>query len=232
MHTDSWARWRYCSLDTEHKFSHRGSVAEILSSRLLDATLDVSPDAPIPTVPVVDLFRAGGLVELSAEGGSGVTTIAVSSVRKAQVEGHFVAWVQSTEGTFFPPDVAAAGVDLEALVVVHVPVAGLARAAELLLRSGAFGLVVLDLREGVPRGMTWHCRLHGVARNHQARLILLTRKSADEPSLGALIGLRLEPRCERVTPGFFRLECTILKDKMGLHALPLDVIHSGPEGLL
>jgi hypothetical protein len=48
----------------------------------------------------------------------------------------------------FPPDWARAGLDLDALLVVHVPdhdPSAAPRAAELLLRTGVMGAVVLDL---------------------------------------------------------------------------------------
>jgi len=52
----------------------------------------------------------------------------------------------SGESLFYPPDASDSGVDCEAVVVVHVPdTISIARAAEILARSGAFGLIILDL---------------------------------------------------------------------------------------
>src|SRR6185503_11689 len=106
-------------------------------------------------------------VELSAAGPVATLTCATGLVLEAQEAAEPVAWIAIAGGaaqergsaghryggsgfavagaSFYPPDLADSGVDLDALVVVHAP-GGLAgvRAAERLLRSGAFGLVVLD----------------------------------------------------------------------------------------
>jgi recombination protein RecA len=88
----------------------------------------------------------GRLVELSARGATATLTMAMDIVVEAQTQHEPVAWITLATGTFYPPDVAECGVDLAALVVVRTPDAtAAARAAERLLRSGAFGLVVIDL---------------------------------------------------------------------------------------
>src|SRR5437588_2807487 len=98
---------------------------------------------------VVDLWGLaalrGRLVEVSARGASAALTAAIEVVAEAQAEAEPVAWITLVDGSFYPPDVAANGVDLAALVVVRVrDVTAAARAAERVLRSGAFGLVVID----------------------------------------------------------------------------------------
>lgn len=88
---------------------------------------------------------AGRLVEIHGEHG-GVLSLAARLVHDAQRRGETTAWVLARDTSFFPPDLAAFGVDLESLVVVRTSVSGgSARAADLLVRSGAFGLVVLEL---------------------------------------------------------------------------------------
>jgi recombination protein RecA len=108
-----------------------------------------------------ELAAPGRLIEVSGLGASARHTTAAALVRQAQLEGETTAWIQPEGGSLFPPDLAESGIDLEALVVIHVPrdrgEVGLARAAELLLRSGAFGLCVLDLSEPPetwPQGQT------------------------------------------------------------------------------
>src|SRR5262245_63854142 len=88
----------------------------------------------------------GRLVELSAQGAVATLTCAVGLVLEAQVQAEPVAWIAIAGTSFYPPDLADSGVDLAALVVVRAPklLSGV-RAAERLLRSGAFGLVVLGL---------------------------------------------------------------------------------------
>src|SRR5215475_7854103 len=93
----------------------------------------------------IDALR-GRLVELSARGATATLTSAIDLVLEVQQADEPVAWVTLGNATFYPPDVAASGVDLAALAVVRVhDVVAAARAAERLLRSGGFGLVVLDL---------------------------------------------------------------------------------------
>ena len=88
----------------------------------------------------------GRLTELSSVGSTAVLTLAFSIVLEAQRVGEPVGWLSDESSVFFPPDVANGGIDLNALVVVRLAMASqIPRAAEHLVRSGAFGLLVLDL---------------------------------------------------------------------------------------
>jgi len=177
----------------------------------------------------------GQLLELARAPGAAATTAAVQIVLSSQREGDPCAWVQVDGGAFFPPDAAAAGVDLAGLVVVHVPRsagrAGPAKAAELLLRSGAFGAVVVDL-DGAspPRGGAWLGRLGSLAREHDCRCVFLTEPA--EGSLGPLISLRVRPTRRRTRPGRFTFRSQVLKDKSGTRPeLPGPLIHRAPPGM-
>ncbi|NNE44380.1 MAG: recombinase A, partial [Gemmatimonadetes bacterium] len=122
------------------------------------------------------------LVELSGEAGAARVSFAVSLLRRAQLEGETTAWIQKEDGMLYPPDLDAAGVDLDALVVVRLPdSAGPEspfRAAEMLLRSGAFGLLVIDVRGGPSRvHPSVQGRLLGAAREHRSRVLFLTDKT-------------------------------------------------------
>ena len=143
----------------------------------------------------------GRLVELSARGASATLTTAMDIVVDAQTQHEPVAWLTLGTGTFYPPDVAEHGVDLAALVVVRTPDAvAAARSAERLLRSGAFGLVVIDL--GGPHAsvgarppdlsMQIQGRLVTLAQTHDAAIVVLTDKGEDTASLGSLVSLRAE----------------------------------------
>ncbi len=111
---------------------------------------------------------AGRLVEISSARASASLTIAFDLVRQAQQMREPVGWVSSTETFFYPPDAAQNGTDLAALVVVRLKSAeNIPRAGEKLLRSGGFGLVVLDLgKADIP--MPLQSRLTGLAHRHQA----------------------------------------------------------------
>ncbi len=187
-------------------------------------------------VALYDLVTPGRLVELSAtpHGPSARTSTAVAVLRKTQREGETAAWIQLAGGQLHPPDLHDAGVDLDALVVIHVPVdegaAGLGKAAELLLRSEAFGLVIVDLGSLSSR-TAWHGRLLGLARQHESRVLLLTDKSSDVESLGTLVGLRVEPRRRARPEGGFDVEHRVLKNKSGAPVLPAEDRFVGPPGL-
>ncbi len=202
-----------------------------------------------PSVPLERLAMPGRLTELSGVGAVARHTTATALVREAQLEGETTAWVQPTGGPLYPPDMAESGVDLDALVVVQVPLehgdVGLARAAELLLRSGAFGLCVVDLSAPptwqVPkdmsekpaprlRGEVWQARLAALARMHASRVVVLTRAASDWGSLGPMVGLRVEPRRVRQAPSVFEVQPEVMKQK-GAPVEGAPALRRGPWGL-
>ena len=220
----------------------------------------------------------GHVCELTGGIAGAVTSVATGLVADAQRTGAIVAWLQPRGGGLYPPDLAANGVDLDALVVVHVPgapgvpaapataaarteagdplpAAGattrtsrpapsgparargrapsvppeLPRAAELLLRSGAFDLLVLDLRPMPPRSGAWLGRLQALAREHTARVLLLTDVRAP---LAFATGLaqRVEPRRQRAGDAFV-VELLLRRDKLHAAAVPAAAPCRGPAGL-
>ncbi len=194
--------------------------------------------------PLAQLAAPGRIVELCGEA---QTTAAVTLLAQVQREGETAAWIQLAGGDLFPPDLAAAGVDVEALIVIHTPTsdpAGQCRAAELLLRSGGFGLVFLDFGRGEPRGSTaWQGRLLGLARQHEARVVILRERvhKLAPSSLGPLTSLRIASWLERSRhpddpPGFrprtgcFSLRHEVLKNKSGGPIEPESTRIRGPWG--
>jgi recombination protein RecA len=142
----------------------------------------------------LDALR-GRLIELSGRGATATLTIATELVIEAQLAAEPVAWVTLGNTTFYPPDAADSGVDLAALVVVRVlDTAAAARAAERLLRSGGFGLIVLDFggnpTAAVP--IAHQGRLVTLAQTHDAAVVCITEKPGEAPSLGSLVSLRAE----------------------------------------
>ena len=179
----------------------------------------------------------GRLVELSARGATATLTSAIELVAEAQLQGEPVAWIAPRSGTFYPPDVAENGVDLAALVVVRVVDAmTAARTAERLLRSGAFGLVVLDLVPGTGSelAMPAQGRLVALAQTHDAAVVCLTEKPADAASLGSLVSLRAEatrlrePDHEDQT---WSMTLRVLKDKRRGPGASRSVKRRSPAGL-
>jgi recombination protein RecA len=168
------------------------------------------------------------LVELSGQQSAAYLTAAFGLVLDAQLCGDRAAWITFEQSAFFPPDVAAGGVDVESLPVVRVGNALAAgRAAEHLVRSGGFGLVVIDLSshalsshagdahpEKPPAALPVPLltRLLGLARTHHAAVLILTKKSPDAASLNSLISLRAGAQWY-AHDGGYDVRVRVLKDK-------------------
>ncbi len=186
------------------------------------------PDADAPPWGLAAM--RGRLVELSARGATATLTTAAELVLEAQRAAEPVAWVVpwsldrrlvGSPATFYPPDVADAGIDLAALVVVRAPsTIAAARAAERLLRSGAFGLVVLDFAsvdleanraQRLPDQVLG--RLVSLAQSHDAAVVCLTEKTSEAGSLGSLVSMRAEAMRLRSSEGGFEVTIRALKDK-------------------
>ena len=185
-----------------------------------------------------ELFR-GQLAEIS--GGpqrSAVLTFAFRVVREAQAEGEPVAWILGRGSVFFPPDAAEAGVDLASLAVVRIPPAkrgvgadrmAALRAADVLIRSGGFGMVVLDLGRSPRLALASQARLAKLAERHRALIACLTESSVEEPSLGPLVSLRLE--VARRSDDGSAWEARVLKDKRFGRQWRHEEVSRAPDGL-
>jgi recombination protein RecA len=171
---------------------------------------------PTPATPPAWTLAAftGRLGEISGAQATAVLTLAFRLVLEAQRRGEPVAWIARRGNAFYPPDAAEASIDLDALVVVWTPDApGIAKAADRLVRSGAFGLVVLDLGiEGrLPAAAL--TRLVGLARTHHAAVLFLTEKGREQPSVGSLVSIRVEAARARREGEHYICEAHVLKDK-------------------
>ena len=159
-------------------------------------------------------------------------TAAFRLVLDAQFEGEPAAWIAATPDTFFPPDAAENGVDLNALALIRVPDArAAARAADRLLRSGAFGLIVMDLNSNPTFPIPLQARLVRQARAHDTALLCLTCKARESSSLGAMVSLRGQTSCRRLAVDRFQYDIEILKDKRHGPGWRHSEICRGPDGL-
>jgi len=174
---------------------------------------------------------AGRLVEISSSAASAALTITFTLVRQAQERGEPVGWVTSAESFFYPPDAARGGADLAALVVVRLAdVKNIARAGEKLLRSGGFGVVVLDLGEA-DISMPLQTRLTGLAHRHHTALVCLTEKESRAFSLGSLVSLRAHAERKRAAGKRFACALRVLKDKRRGPTWNYEELYTGPAGL-
>jgi recombination protein RecA len=181
--------------------------------------------APGPAWSLAEL--TGRLSELVPGPEPAVLSAAFALVRQAQRLGEPVAWVAVGADLFYPPDVAAGGVDLAAMPVVRTAdslAAG--RAADLALRSGAFGLVVLDLGRQAALPTPVQSRLVQLAIKHEAAVVCL----ADRP-LGSLVSLRVAATRRRLGPGRFACEVTAIKDKRRGPGWRWQEVWGAPPGL-
>ena len=185
----------------------------------------------VPKTPWSLAEVAGRLVEISSSTASAALTITFTLVQQAQECGEPVGWVTSTASFFYPPDAARGGTDLAALVVVRLTDAkSIARAGEKLLRSGGFGVVVLDLGEAdIP--MPLQTRLTGLAHRHHTALVCLTEKESRAFSLGSLVSLRAHAERKRAAGKRFACALRVLKDKRRGPTWNYEELYTGPAGL-
>jgi hypothetical protein len=156
----------------------------------------------------------GRLTELLAPAGFGKTSIARMVVATTLAAGHGVAWVDATR-TLDPRDWAALASEGFWVVRPPDPARG-AWCADLLLRTGAFALVVLD---GAPvLSRTLGVRLAHLARETDSALLLLgdgTRAS----DLGGALRLRV------ARTGAARATTVTLEKGGPYHQIRLDIAY-------
>ena len=174
---------------------------------------------------------AGRFIEISTSANAASLTLAFGLVREAQKQGEPVGWVTSTGSFFYPPDADHGGIDLAALVVIRVLHAGvIPTAGEKLLRSGGFGLIVLDL-ETADIPVPLQSRLTGLAQHHHAALVCLTEKESKTFSLGSLVSLRAHVERQRSSGNRFTCRLRVLKDKRRGPTWSHEELCCGPAGL-
>ncbi|MFO0763222.1 MAG: recombinase A, partial [Byssovorax sp.] len=151
----------------------------------------------------------GAVVEISAPYGlARAGTLALAACASAQSEARarhgeetaeaWCAWLDPTS-SLFAPAVAAAGVDLERLLIVRPGADDLAKVASRVAASGAFSVVVIDLA-GVPGARVgerldrWvnQVRRLALAVEGSETVILLLTDAYAQRSLPLPVALRLE----------------------------------------
>jgi recombination protein RecA len=175
----------------------------------------------------------GRFVEISARGAAATLTAALDLVIDAQAQDEPAVWIMLPSSTFFPPDASDSGVDLAALAVIRAcDVMTAARSAERLVRSGAFGVVVIDLGDDerdTEISLAIQGRLVALAQTHHAAIVCLTDKSDDAASLGSLVSLRAGVLRDR-NGDRFAMAVRALKDKCGGPGWTHVATRRGPTG--
>ena len=191
-------------------------------------------------LPPAWVFRelVGRLLELGggpapssgAAAPSATATAAAALVADAQQHGEQTAWIATRDGFAYPPDLAEWGIDLASLAVVRLRgTDAFAQAADWLLRSGAFGVVVLDFGAAAPElPMPVQVRLAGLAQKHAAVALCLGQRPILRSSLASL---RAVSTRERTAEGRFRWTLDVTKDKRRGHPWRTAQVLRGPVGL-
>jgi hypothetical protein len=200
------------------------------------------PLADIPVFRAATLRKAAGggswkfdnlvgiLAEVSEEVPSGAVSFAAGIITEAQARNEPAAWVTGTESIFFPPDFHSRGVDLSAIAVIRVNgETDSLMAAEWLVRSGAMGLVVVDLESHGNVTDASLGRLLKLAERNLCAVLFLTRKRGQDPSLGSRISLR---GCiTRSGTGLFVIDIRTTKDKRTNSSSRQSRRYHGPSGM-
>ncbi len=175
---------------------------------------------------------SGRLSELSGGPAGSALSLVLRLVLEAQKQNEPAAWITSRNSIFFPPDVADNGIDLTALAVVRVNNSiAAARASEHLLRSAAFGLLVLDFGAEARLPLAVQTRLAGQARRNDAALVCLTEKPENLASIGSLVSLRAHAQAHQRQGRHFRSQARIIKDKRQGPGWSHVEVYRGPDGL-
>jgi hypothetical protein len=173
------------------------------------AAFTLAEDAVFPSgIADFDRILGGGLPRgtiATLEGAPSSGRMAIAArLLAAATSGGLGALIDTSA---FPPALAAAGVRLERLLIVSAPEPlGAARAADILLRSGVFGVVVLPaLPSGRGTGSATWTRLASLAHRANALLVAVGAQASSE--LCYFASVRVETAIERVhwngPPGHF-----------------------------
>ena len=174
----------------------------------------------------------GRLTEISGQHSQAAITLAVELIAQCHRAGEPAAWIGPPTSLFYPPDAAGWSLDWSALALLQIEEAHSAgRAADKLLRSGAFGLVVLDLFHQPTLPTPLLGRLLRLAETHESALLFLTPSAQTSPSLSSLIALRVEARWKEAGPDRLQGEFRVLKDKRHGPGQCLQRSYHGPLGL-
>jgi recombination protein RecA len=202
----------------------------------------------------------GRLTELVGSADSANISAAARLILSCQQSGALAAWIATHRDVFFPPDLAAAGVDLAALPVIwaiekematepggqgNTSTAGkqsarsrgtisadrAARSAERLIRTGAVGIVIIDLARTLVISPAAQGRLLRLAEQHRTQVLILRRAREDDNYSGSLVSVRGQSSRERLGPGRFRCTITNTKDKREGPGWTMSEEFSGPPGL-
>jgi recombination protein RecA len=156
-----------------------------------------------------------------------------SVIRTAQISREPTVWISCCNYTFFPPDAANHGISLENLPLIKIrTVKHAVRASEHLLRSGAFGLIIIDLPVHIFIEQGKLGKLARLADLHNTAVIISTKQEGKySTTLGSMISLRLEIGRQYLGANKFRYTIHATKDKQRTPGWKYSEVYYGPAGL-
>jgi len=175
---------------------HASSVMAVESLRaLLPAPLPQVQGMPTGVEGLDNALASGGLPRgrlTEVVGASGKLTLLRQVVEAAVERGDWVAYIDASR-TLAPRNWADLG-DMKLWIVRPPEAARAAWCSDVLLRSGAFSLVVLDSAPPISRAVA--VRLTGLARESNAAFVIVGTGSATR--LGGAVRLRVSRRRQRL----------------------------------
>lgn len=140
-------------------------------------------------------WPAAALSELSGPRSAGRTSVLHAALTAAMGGGHTVALIDAA-GVFDPRTAEAAGVILSRLLWIRAAGRTLLQAAELLVATGGFGLVAVDLGERPSRvpDASWVRLRHAAERQGTTVLVTAPRRIAGATAAAAVVLRAPRPR--------------------------------------
>lgn len=172
---------------------------------------------------------SGRLVEIVDQPGLAPLAATAHILLQAQHEREPTAWISTRDDLPVAEDLAAIGLDIGAILYVSTPDAASAGlAADRLLRSSAFGVVVIDLGPNQTLPIAQLGRLARLADLHDAVAMILV----EHTNHGSLVALRARAERVRRSGGRFAVRVEADKDKRnGPGNLSMLELRHGPAGL-
>jgi hypothetical protein len=164
---------------------------------LLPAPLPVAPGIPTGVAALDEALASGGLPRgrlTEIVGATGKLTLLRRVVEAAVERGEWVAYIDASR-TLAPRDWAHLGHDEGVWIIRPTEAAKAAWCADVLLRSAAFSLVVLDSAPPISRAVA--VRLTGLARESHGALVIVGVSGATR--LGGAVRLRVHRRRQRLS---------------------------------
>lgn len=176
----------------------------------------------------------GQLSELSATRGQAYLSLLFDLIAQSQRRGEPAAWIGDRPTLFYGPDARHRRIDWEAVVLISLSSAqARAVAADQLLRSGAFGLVIIDLAGATAPhiGSPLMHRLAQWSRRHHSATLFINDITAESSALSSLLQRRVSARWSDVDAEQLVATYTITKDKRGAPGAQIEEVYDGPMGL-